>query len=227
MKKESNLSDVKNENVWLMKGNCLERMKEIPDGSVDMVLTDIPYGEVCQKSAGLRKLDRGDADRVNFDLNECLNILFDKFTGSCYIFCGIMQISEITLFFREKGLTTRLCQWEKSNPSPMNGDKLWLSGSEFCVFARKPKATFNRRCEKPIWRFPVGRSKIHPTQKPTDLMKYIIESSSDNGDTVLDFTMGSGTTGVACVNTGRKFIGIELDDNYYDIATKRILGEQQ
>ena len=50
MKKESNLSDVKNENVWLMKGNCLERMKEVPDGSVDMVLTDIPYGEVCQKS---------------------------------------------------------------------------------------------------------------------------------------------------------------------------------
>ena len=109
----------------------------------------------------------------------------------------------------------------------MNGNKLWLSGSEFCVFARKPKATFNRHCEKPIWKFPVGKSKIHPTQKPVDLMEYIIGSSSKTGDTVLDFTLGSGTTGVACKNTQRKFIGIELDDNYFDIATKRILGEQQ
>lgn len=69
--------------------------------------------------------------------------------------------------------------------------------------------------------------KVHPTQKPVALMEYLIKTYTNENETVLDFTMGSGTTGVACVNTGRKFIGIELDDNYFEIATKRILGEQQ
>ena len=68
---------------------------------------------------------------------------------------------------------------------------------------------------------------VHPTQKPVALMEYLIKTYTNENETVLDFTMGSGTTGVACVNTQRKFIGIELDDNYFDIATKRILGEQQ
>ena len=68
---------------------------------------------------------------------------------------------------------------------------------------------------------------FHPTQKPITLMEYLIKTYSNEGETVLDFTMGSGTTGVACVNTQRKFIGIELDDNYFDIAKQRILGEQQ
>lgn len=128
------MQDYKDDSNWLMLGNCLERMKEIPDGSVDMILTDIPYDEVNQKSAGLRKLDRNNADRRTFELQDFLESIFTKFSGSCYIFCGIGQISEIDKFFRSKGLTTRLCQWEKSNPSPMNGNKLWLSGSEFlCI----------------------------------------------------------------------------------------------
>lgn len=206
----------------LLQGDCLELMKGIPDGSVDMILCDLPYGEVNQKSAGLRKLDRGLADRETFLLEDFMKSIYNKFTGSCYLFCGVGQISNINNFFRASGLTTRLCQWEKSNPSPMNGDKLWLSGSEFCVFARKPKATFNRYCEKPIWKFPVGRSKMHPTEKPVKLMEYLINSSILEGFTVADFTMGSGTTGVACANTNRKFIGIELDDGYFNIAKERI-----
>ena len=209
--------------VDLMLGDCLEMMAEIEDGSVDMVLSDIPYGEVNQKSSGLRKLDRDSADRIDFDpavfARECVRVC----SGSIYIFCGIGQICVIDSTFRGMGLTTRLCQWEKTNPSPMNGSKLWVSGCEFCVFARKPKATFNRHCEKPIWRFPVGRSKVHPTEKPVALMGYIVESSSNAGDVVGDFTMGSGTTGVACMNTGRRFIGIERDEGYFDIAEKRIM----
>jgi DNA modification methylase len=200
-------------------------MKEIADGSVDMVLSDIPYGEVNQKSSGLRKLDRGFADRIDFDpalfARECARVV----SGSIYIFCGIGHISVIDTTFRNMGLTTRLCQWEKTNPSPMNGSKLWVSGSEFCVFARKPKATFNRHCEKPIWRFPVGRSKIHPTEKPVALMAYIIESSSGVGDVIGDFTMGSGTTGVAAIRLNRNFIGIERDEAYFKIAEERINSE--
>lgn len=209
-------------NFKLYNGDCIEVMKDIPDFSVDMILSDIPYDEVNQKSAGLRKLNRGNADKATFNLDDFMKGIINKFTGSCYIFCGIGQISEIDKFFRSNGLTTRLCQWEKSNPSPMNGTRLWLSGSEFCVFARKPKSVFNRHCQKPIWKFPVGRSKLHPTEKPVKLLEYIIESSSNEGDTVADFTMGSGTTGIACVSTNRNFIGIELDGSYFNIAKTRI-----
>jgi len=217
-----NKLDYKDDSIHLMKGDCLERMKEIPDGSVDMILTDIPYGEVNQKSSGLRKLDRGDADICEIDLGTMVDQSVRVCSGSFYIFCGTEQISEVITHFKRHKLTTRLCAWEKSNPSPMNGNRLWLSGMEFCVFARKPKATFNEHCKKALWKFPVGRSKVHPTEKPVLLMQRLIEASSSEGETVLDFTMGSGTTGVACVNLGRKFIGIELDDKYYDIAKERI-----
>jgi len=209
-------------NVWLMQGDCLERMKEIPDGSVDMILADIPYGEVNQKSSGLRLLDRGSADACEINLEGMIKECIRVCSGSFYIFCGTQQISTIITHFKEHKLTTRLCAWEKSNPSPMNGDKLWLSGMEFCVFARKPKSTFNERCKKGLWQNPVGRSKIHPTEKPVVLVERLIKDSSNIGDTVFDPFMGSGTTGVAAKNLDRNFIGIELDETYFKIAEKRI-----
>lgn len=215
--------DIKTESTWLMFGDCLERMKEIPDGSVDMVCTDIPYGEVSQKSSGLRLLDRGNADTCSIDLTEMVANLVRICKGSFYIFCGTTQISELVTLFKSHGLTTRVGAWEKSNPSPMNGTRLWVSGLEFCVFARKPNSVFNEHCQKALWRAPSGRSKIHPTEKPVKLIERLILASSVEGDTVLDNTMGSGTTGVACKNTKRKFIGIEMDPTYYGIACGRIL----
>jgi len=215
--------DIKTENTWLMFGDCLERMREIPDGGIDMVLCDIPYGEVSQKSSGLRLLDRGNADTCNIDLIEMTNELNRVCSGSFYIFCGTMQISTLVENFKNIGLTTRVGVWEKTNPSPMNGTKLWVSGLEFCVFARKPKSTFNEHCQKALWQAPSGRAKIHPTEKPVKLIERLIIASSNEGDTVLDNTMGSGTTGVACRNTNRKFIGIEMDPTYYGIACGRIL----
>lgn len=215
--------DIKTENAWLMFGDCLERMKEIPDGSVDMVCTDIPYGEVSQKSSGLRLLDRGNADTCSINLTEMIANLVRICKGSFYIFCGTTQISELVTLFKSHGLTTRVGAWEKSNPSPMNGTRLWVSGLEFCVFARKPNSVFNEHCQKALWRAPSGRSKIHPTEKPVKLIERLILASSVEGDTVLDNTMGSGTTGAACKNTNRKFIGIEMDPTYYGIACGRIL----
>jgi site-specific DNA-methyltransferase (adenine-specific) len=207
----------------LMHGDCLEMMKLIPDGSVDMVLADIPYNEVNRKSSGLRNLNKGKADFFEVDLKEMILQANRVCKGTIYIFCGIKQISEITEKMQDLKLSTRLGQWEKTNPSPMNGSKVWLSGSEFCVIGRKPNSTFNEHCQKPIWKFSVGRNKLHPTQKPIALMERLILASSNRDDTVLDFTMGSGTTGVACVNTARKFIGIELDQGYFDIAKERIV----
>ena len=209
--------------VKLINDDCMVAMTDLPDGCVDMVLCDLPYGEVSQKSGGLRLLDRGKAD--DCDLN--LGALADEFNrvckGTIYSFCGTEQISVLVGHFKRHGMTTRVCVWEKTNPSPMNGTRLWLSGLEFCVFARKPGAVFNEHCKKALWKFPSGRSKIHPTQKPVALMEHLIRASSNPGDTVLDNTMGSGTTGVACMNTGRDFIGIERDDDYFAIAQKRIL----
>lgn len=206
----------------LYRGDCLDVMKDIPDGSVDMVLCDLPYGEVTQKSGGLRLLDRGDADECNMDLALVAREVHRLCRGSIYAFCGTEQISDLVGHFKRLGMTTRVCVWEKTNPSPMNGSRLWLSGLEFCVFARKANATFNEHCKKALWQAPSGRSKIHPTEKPVRLMERLILASSNKSDTVLDLCMGSGTTGVACGNLGRKFIGIELNRKYYHIARKRI-----
>lgn len=208
--------------IKLMQGDCLERMKEIPDMSVEMVLTDIPYNEVNRKSSGLRNLDKGVADIFEVPLSDMVSEIKRLCTGTVYIFCGIKQISEITDLLQISGFSTRLGQWEKTNPSPMNGTRVWLSGSEFCVIGRKPNATFNEKCQKPIWKYPVGRNKLHPTQKPLSLIERLIEASSNELDTVLDFTMGSGTTGVAAKNLNRNFIGIELDHDYFRIAYERI-----
>lgn len=206
----------------LMQGDCLERMKEIPDGSVDMVLTDIPYDVVNRESNGLRSLDKGKADIITFDLNESLKETMRVCSGSFYIFCSTEQVSEIRKFYADADLTTRLCVWEKTNPSPMNGQYNWLSGVECFVYAKKRGATFNEHCKNTVFRHPVPRGKAHPTMKPVHLLERLITASTNEGDTVLDFTMGSGTTGVACANLGREFIGIEKDLDYFNIALTRI-----
>nr|DAV13088.1 MAG TPA: adenine-specific methyltransferase [Bacteriophage sp.] len=167
-------------------------------------------------------MDKGAADVVTFDLDafvtECVRVC----KGSIYIFCGIGQVSTIRAKLVQLKLSTRLCIWEKTNPSPMNGDKLWLSGIECCVYGKFPKATFNQYCKNSVFRFPCGRNKIHPTQKPLPLISYLIESSSNEGDTVFDPCMGSGTTGEACLKLNRKFIGCELNTTYYLAAKEWI-----
>lgn len=211
------------EDMQLFHGDCLELMKQIPAGSVDMILCDLPYGEVNRKSSGLRNLNKSVADVCSIDfmqlISEYKRILNN---GTVYLFCGTKQISVLIELLQNNGFSTRLGLWGKSNPSPMNGDKVWLSGAEFCVIGRQPKATFHRHCEKPIWRYPCGRNKFHPTQKPISLLEYLIESSTNPGDLVLDNCMGSGSTGVACINAGRRFIGMELDKGYFDISQNRI-----
>lgn len=202
--------------------DCILGMKMLPSKSVDMVLTDIPYGEVNRMSGGLRNLDKGKADECTVDLKVICAEFARVCTGTVYIFCGIKQISELTILLEQHGFSTRLGLWEKTNPSPMNGTKVWLSGAEYCVIGRKPMATFNRHCEKPIWRYPVGKSKLHPTQKPVKLFQYLIESSSKLGDVVLDAFIGSGTTAEACIHTGRRYIGYEIDEDYFNLVKERI-----
>ena len=207
--------------------DCLDGMKAIPDGSVDCVCTDIPYNEVNREDNGLRTLDKDKADIGDFDIIDLTRILCNKSKGSVYMFCGINQVSAIRMTMTDCNLSTRLLIWEKTNPSPMNGDKIWLSGIECCVFGKKSGATFNEFCKNVVFRYPSGERNIHPTQKPVTLIRRLILASSNEQDTILDPFMGSGTTAIACIKEHRHFIGFELNKEYFDKACKRIDNEQR
>lgn len=120
----------------ILNSDCMVTLPTLATDSIQLVLTDIPYGEVNRPSNGLRNLMKGDADIKTFELSpflaECLRVC----SGSFYIFCGTEQVSEIRHTLCIAGLTTRLGIWVKSNPSPMNGQHTWLSGIECCVYGK-------------------------------------------------------------------------------------------
>lgn len=202
--------------------DCMDALPKLESDSVSLVLTDIPYAEVNRDSGGLRSLDKDAADVLGFSLDDFIAECVRVCSGSFYIFCGFRQVSDLVREFDRHGLTVRSGIWRKTNPSPMNGERLWLSGVEHCVFARKANATFNERCKSAVWDAPSGDSGSHPTEKPLQLFQRLVLASTNEGDTVLDPCMGSGTTGVACVQTARRFIGIETNWEYFKIASKRI-----
>lgn len=210
--------------------DCMNIFKEIDDNSIQLILTDIPYGEVSKNgeerskySGQLRKIDKGKADELTFELEEFLSECYRVCKGSIYIFCGIEQISSVFSYFKnKKDCMVRQCAWKKTNPAPSNGQHMWLSSMENCIFIKKRKTIFNENCKSSVWEFPTGRSKIHPTEKPIALFEKLILASSNEGDLVLDPCMGSGTTIVGAIKNNRNFIGIELDNAYFELAKQRI-----
>lgn len=226
-------------NATLYHGDCREVLSEVQDKSIPLTLTDIPYGE-CNKVNGAKQpfgfndcirrslLYKGAADEVIFSLEDLCRELVRITRESIYIFCGLVQISELLNFLRQEGLSTRLLIWEKSNAFPLNGQYMWVSSIESCVFARFSKATFNGYCKSAVLWYPICmKNREHPTQKPVELISEMMLTSSNQGDTILDPFMGSGTTGVAAIKLGRKFIGIEQDAKWFDVACKRIEAEYQ
>lgn len=209
--------------VKMLNADCLAEMAAIPDRSFPLVLTDIPYGEVNRKSNGLRNLDKRDADTASFDVVELTRTLCGKTSGSVYMFCGINQLSTIRSTMTECGFSTRVIVWEKTNPSPMNGTKIWLSGIELCAFGKRQGGVYHGHCRNCVVRHPCGRHDLHPTQKPLALMEELIELSSNPGDMVFDPFMGSGTTGVAALRKGRGFFGIERSAEYFKVANDRVM----
>lgn len=216
----------------LIHGDCLEVMRDMEDSSIDLVLTDIPYGVVTDLGADrakykgqLRKVDKSYADIVTFDLNVFIAEVDRLCRGSIYIFCAIEDISFIYDYYknkRKKDYMARLCIWHKSNPSPVNGQHMWLHGSEYIVFAKRRKAVFNENCKSNVFKYPSGSSKIHPTQKPLALFEYLVRASSREGDLVLVPCAGSGTTAVACLNSNRRYICIEKDDKSFNTMKGRV-----
>ena len=231
--------------VKLMQGDCLERMKEIAAGSVDMVLTDPPYG-ISYKS-GRQGYDRRSylKSREHIKVRESY---FQKIANDDEL--PVAWLPDAFRVLRDGGSIYAYAHWRKAGPlcdameaagfkvknmivvAKSNHGMGDLKGAfapkhEFLIFASKGRhlLDFPDGREKDVWHLPIkftGSRKHHPNEKPLSWLAKPIEHSAPDGAVVLDPFMGSGTTGVACVNTGRKFIGIELDPDYFAIAENRI-----
>lgn len=196
-----------------------------------MVLTDPPYN-IARKNnfhtMGRSGIDFGEWDK-GFDLFSYIDIVVKKLNknGSFVVFNAWRNLGAIAEYAESVGLDTKdMLRLEKTNPMPRNRDRRYITDYECAIwFVKKgAKWTFNRQDEKyqrPKFVHSIDKG-FHPTQKSLGLMKELVLIHSNEGDTVLDPFMGSGTTGVAAVNLNRKFIGIELDPEYFAIAEKRI-----
>lgn len=209
----------------LFNADCMDILPLIPDKSVQLNITDIPYGVVNRDSNGLRNLDKKLADVIQFNLNEYLNQIERIVEGISIIFCGKEQFSEIYSFFAKQKGTVRPIVWNKTNPSPMNGQHIYLSGVELGVwFKRSGYKTFNAHCKNTVFSHPNGRSKLHPTEKNHNLISELIIDNSNAADLILDTCAGSGTHLLKAKELNRKFIGIEKEVKYYDLAVARVFG---
>ena len=206
--------------------DCISFMNTLSENVFDLTLTDIPYNGVNRKSNGLRNLDKSFADILTFDINTFLNEVYRVTKGTIIIFCGYNQLSEIYDFFKEKSRenlgTVRQLVWEKTNPSPMNGQYIYLSGIENAIWFKKRGAAFNARCKNTVFRYPCGRSKLHPTEKNHGLLQELILDNSNENDIVFDPCCGSGAHCLVAKENNRNYIGVEINKQYFDIATSRI-----
>lgn len=207
--------------------DCIEFMKNMNSDSVNLTLTDIPYGEVNRNDNGLRSLDKGLADVMQFDLTDFLDEVYRVTKGTIIIFCGKEQLSPIHKYFSEKQAehqgTVRQLIYKKVNPSPMNGQYVYLSGIENAVWFKKRGGQFNAHCKNTVFEYPCGRSKLHPTEKNHDLLKELILDNSNEGDLVFDPCAGSGSHLLVAKQNNRNYIGCELNTEYYNIARMRLV----
>ena len=221
-----NIANYTNEKGMLFNKDCMDLMKEIDDGTIDLVLTDIPYNEVNRQSNGLKKIDKGYADILTFDLQNFLDELYRITRSTIIIFCGMKQVSNIVEYFSQKQKqnkgTVRQLIWKKTNPSPMNGDYIYLSGIENAVWFKKKGGVFNAHCKSNVFEYPCGRSKLHPTEKNHDLLKDLILDNSNEGNVIFDPCCGSGSHCLVAGENNRLFIGCELNTDYFQIAKERL-----
>jgi len=227
-------------------GDCLEKLKEIPDKSVDLVFADPPYNMSKKKGLGWKyskhitmqeEWDMFSKDEF-FQFNqqwirECIRIL--KHGGSLWVsgsFHNIYQIGFILQHYTDMKINNSVV-WFKPNAPPQlqpnrlapSTELIWLASKskKYCFNYDIAKQINNGKQMRNLWEIPATRHLTeHPTEKPERLLERIILLGSKEGDLILDPFMGSGTTGVISKRLGRRFIGIEIDPNYFQIATKRI-----
>ena len=214
--------------IDLRQGDCLEVMKDIPDGSVDLVLTDPPYGIGYQSQ---RKEDKASwfpkilNDKKPFTsfMPEIKRII--RASGAVMVFTRWDVQQEFIDAMIENGMKPKnVLIWDKVAHGMGDLKRAYGSRYESVIYWANDDFRFNGKRPTDIFQYQrVSANKLlHPNEKPVGLLERMVMQTTANGATVLDCFMGSGSTGVACVNTGRNFIGIELDENYFEIAKKRI-----
>ncbi len=202
-------------------GDMLDLCKQIDDKAIDLVLTDIPYN-ISQKSNGLRKLDYGEWDKQEGMEIKWVTEMIRVCRGTLITFCSNEQFSGITKLLKESGFSTRSIIWHKSNPNVINCNRLYVESTEFAVYGKLPKATYNQKYKHNLFNYPAVHTRLHPNQKPLKLFEELVIDTTKEGDIVLDPFSGSGTTSEVCFRNNRKFIGIERDEEYYLKSLKRM-----
>ena len=228
-------------------GNCLDLIKDIPKDSVDLILTDPPYnigGFMHKRGTNIKGMRNNHFaysgwDDLSFSdwsalmsqfLNECSRVLKDK--GALLMFMSILKVETIIELATKSGLYYKTVGvWHKTNPMPRNMNLHFINSVEPWLYfiAGGKTGVFNNE-SKPIHDF-IETSTIscsehnigkHPTQKPKKILRHFVKILSNENSLVLDPFMGSGSTGVVCEQLNRKFIGFELNEEYYKIAAQRI-----
>lgn len=228
----------------LYNGNCLEIMKKLPDKSIDMILCDLPYGTTRNKWDSVIDLESlwGGYRRIIKD-NGAIALFaqtpFDKILGSSNLkmlrYEWIWEKHNATGHLNAKKMPMKahenILVFYKNlpvyNPQFTEGKPYTSKGGGYSSNYGEQKdnvVTINNgfRYPRDIVKFKRDKEKLHPTQKPVALLEYLIKTYTNEDMLVLDNCMGSGSTGIACLNANRRFIGIELDENYYNIAKQRI-----
>lgn len=236
------------DNITLRQGDCLNLMCEIPDKSVDMILCDLPYGTTqCKwdtiipfeplweqynrviKDCGAVVLFGSEPFSSSLRMSNISNYKYDWIwdkkipSGMCNAKIQPMRQTEnISVFINGKShYNPQMIKRDK--PIKAGGLKDSYSGGNAGQTMKPLHKTYDEKYPTTLLSFDkIRKGSLHPTQKPVPLLEYLIKTYTNEGETVLDNCMGSGSTGIACINTNRNFIGIELDNTYFEIAKKRI-----
>lgn len=204
--------------------DCFNAMKEIPDGVIDMIITDPPYGmnfKSNRRKEKYNKIENDDnVDWLPVFSSECFRLA--KNNTAHYCFCSFHKIDLFKQSLQKYFIIKNILVWEKNNTSmgDLKGD--FAPKHELIIFFQKGRKEINGSRDPNIFKFNRTGNKLHPTQKPLDMFEYLIKKFSNENDIIFDAFAGSGTTAIASINTNRKWVCIEKEKEYYDIAIKRI-----
>ena len=232
--------------IQLFNGDCLEVMKELPDNSIDFILTDLPYGTTDCKWDNIIPFEPMWVELKRIRKQKSAVALFGTEPFSSHLRLSNIKEYKFDWIWNKKQAGNPLIAkyqplrifelihifYEHNYYPIMRTGKMRKKGglNRHPDIYNKAKISLDYQVKNNQY-YPTAilefsnankKNKVHPTQKPVELLEYLIKTYTKENETVLDFTMGSGSTGVACVNTNRNFIGIELDKEYFDISGQRI-----
>ena len=237
----------------LYKGDCLEVMKTIPDKSIDAIITDPPYGTTACKWDGVidfdlmwKQLNRivkpnnaivlfgcepfSSALRMSNIKNYKYDWIWEKDRTSGHLNSKkqpLRNVENISVFYKKQcTYNPIMTKGKKSNSIGKAINDLTCQNNNLYRNYKRVNTEGDEKYPRQVLKYSRPHPPIHPTQKPVALIEYLIKTYTNENETVLDFTMGSGTTGVAATNLNRKFIGIEQNENYFKIASERINKEE-